>query len=287
MPARRAAQPEPSPDPTVAIIGGGSIGRSLLKGLVKAAFTSPARIRVTARSPERRRSLEAEFGPRGVVVLDDNRRAIAGAGIVILCVKPQSFAEVARDLRGRIGAGQLLISVLAGKTTAAIEADLRGGKGPRLAVVRVMPNIPVVVDAGCSPYARGDHVSDGQAALVHRIFSAVGEALEVKEEHMDAVTGLSGSGPAYVYMMIEALADGGVQMGLPRHIALRLAAQTIYGAGLVVKETGLHPAILREQVTTPGGTTISATTDLEKHGLRPMLISAVITATQRSRDLGR
>ncbi len=272
----------------VTILGCGNIGRSLLKGLLKAGFTEPKRICVTARSEERRAQIKKEVGRSGVVVTDRNLQAAEQADILLLCVKPQQLDEVATQLRGRIGPHQLLISVLAGKTTQRLEQLFRGDQETvGLPVVRVMPNIPVVVDAGCSPFARGAHATDAHVAVVHRIFSAVGETMEVKEELMDAVTGLSGSGPAYVYMMIEALADGGVQMGLPRHIAIRLATQTIYGAGLVVKETGIHPAVLREQVTTPGGTTITATTDLEKHGLRPMLISAVITATERSRELGR
>lgn len=266
-----------------AIIGCGNMGRALLRGILKAGLAAPGEIVVTARSESRRKAASAEFS---VASTDDNRSAAQGAETVILAVKPQNLAAVARDLKGALRPGTLVISVLAGKTTDAIAA-LLGGKRAKLAVIRVMPNIPVMVDAGCSPYARGAAVTDAQAATAARMLGAVGDTLEVAEIHMDTVTGLSGSGPAYVYMMIEALADGGVKMGLPRDIATRLAAQTVHGAALVVKETGLHPAVLRDQVTTPGGTAIAATSDLEGRGLRPMLISAVVTATERSRELSR
>lgn len=266
-----------------AIIGCGNMGRALLRGILKAGLAAPAEIVVTARSEARRAALKAEFA---VETTADNRAAARGAETVILAVKPQNLSAVARELKGALRPSALVISVLAGKTTAAIAALLAGSRA-KLAVIRVMPNIPVMVDAGCSPYARGAAVNDTQAAMAARMLAAVGDTLEVAESHMDTVTGLSGSGPAYVYMMIEALADGGVKMGLPRDVATRLAAQTVHGAALVVKETGLHPAVLRDQVTTPGGTAIAATSDLEGRGLRPMLISAVVTATERSRELSR
>ena len=247
-----------------AIIGFGNMGRALLRGILKAGLAEPGDVTVTARSPARLEDASKTFG---VATTSDNRAAARAAHTIFLCIKPQNLDTVAEELRGSIGPGDLVVSILAGKTTDAI-ASLLAEAGSAVPVIRVMPNIPVMVDAGCSPFARGEHASDGQVALV-----------------MDAVTGLSGSGPAYVYMMIEALTDGGVKMGLPRDIAIRLAAQTIYGAALVVKETGLHPAILRDQVTTPGGTAIAAISDLEKNGLRPMLISAVVTATERSREL--
>jgi pyrroline-5-carboxylate reductase len=264
-----------------AIIGCGNMGRALLRGILKAGLAKASNIVVTSRSAARREALEREFG---VSATADNRSASQSAEVLILAVKPQNLATVATQIRGSLRTNALVISVLAGKTTNDI-ARLLSPKHKHLAVIRVMPNIPVMVDAGCSPYARGAAATDAQAALAARILGSVGDTLEVAEDHMDTVTGLSGSGPAYVYMMIEALADGGVKMGLPRDVATRLAAQTVHGAALVVKETGLHPAVLRDQVTTPGGTAIAATSDLEGRGLRPMLISAVVTATERSRQL--
>lgn len=270
--------------PRCAIIGCGNMGRALLRGILKSGITSPDRISVTARTEARRTALSEELGVRTTA---DNRAAAKNADLVILSIKPQNLEAIGNELKGALTSNQLVMSILAGKTNEAIEGFLKQSPNDApLAVVRVMPNIPVMVDAGCSPFARGAHVSDEQVALVKTILESVGETVEVSEHLMDAVTGLSGSGPAYVYMMIEALTDGGVKMGLPRDTAIRLAAQTIYGAALVVKETGLHPAILRDQVTTPGGTAIAAISDLESNGLRPMLISAVVTATERSRELG-
>ncbi|MAG55315.1 MAG: pyrroline-5-carboxylate reductase [Planctomycetes bacterium] len=268
--------------PRFAILGFGNMGRALLRGILKAGLTPPDHVTVTARSPSRLTAAATEFG---VNTTSNNRSAIENASTIILSIKPQNLEPVGAEIRGAVTPDQLVVSILAGKTTAAIEELLRGDDGAALPVIRVMPNIPVMVDAGCSPYARGPHATDEHVALVEALLQSVGETAEVAEHLMDAVTGLSGSGPAYVYMMIEALTDGGVKMGLPRDVAIRLAAQTIYGAALVVKETGLHPAILRDQVTTPGGTAIAAISDLEENGLRPMLISAVVTATLRSQDL--
>lgn len=273
----------PSDAPRFAIIGLGNMGRALLRGILAAKLSPPSHITVTARTPSRLAAARSDFG---VTATSDNAAAVRDADVVILCIKPQNLEDVAAEIRPSIDARHLVISILAGKTTRQIEDLLTAGLDlAALPVIRVMPNIPVMVDAGCSPFARGLHAQDEHVAIVSTLLEAVGEAPEVSEHLMDAVTGLSGSGPAYVYMMIEALTDGGVQMGLPRDVAIQLAAQTIYGAALVVKETGTHPAVLRDQVTTPGGTAIAAISDLEKNGLRPMLISAVVTATTRSREL--
>ena len=269
--------------PHFAVLGFGNMGRALVRGVLKAGLTPPENVTVTARTPTRLSAAATEFG---VQTTSNNRAAVDGADVVVLAIKPQNLEVVCDEIRGAVRPEQLVVSILAGKATDAIEALLKGdADGPSLPVIRVMPNIPVMVDAGCSPYARGPHATDEHVEIVEALLGSVGETAEVPEHLMDAVTGLSGSGPAYVYMMIEALTDGGVKMGLPRDVSIKLAAQTIYGAALVVKETGLHPAILRDQVTTPGGTAIAAISDLEKNGLRPMLISAVVTATQRSSDL--
>lgn len=270
-------------EPRIAILGFGNMGRALVRGILKAKLTPPENVTVTARTPGRLTAAATEFR---VQTAGDNRAAVEGADTVILAIKPQNLEAVCEEVRPAVAERHLVVSILAGKTTEQIESLLvEGASVDSLPVIRVMPNIPVMVDAGCSPFARGAHANDAHVGLVTRILSAVGETTEVRENLMDAVTGLSGSGPAYVYMMIEALTDGGVKMGLPRDVAIRLAAQTIYGAALVVKETGTHPAVLRDQVTTPGGTAIAAISDLEGNGLRPMLISAVVTATERSRAL--
>lgn len=269
--------------PRFAVLGFGNMGRALVRGVLKAGLTPPENVIVTARTASRLTAAATEFG---VQTTSNNRAAVGGADVVVLAIKPQSLEAVADEIRGAVSPDQLVVSILAGKHSDAIESLLKSdADGPDLPVIRVMPNIPVMVDAGCSPFSRGPHATDDHVKIVEALLGSVGETAEVPEQLMDAVTGLSGSGPAYVYMMIEALTDGGVKMGLPRDVAIKLAAQTIYGAALVVKDTGLHPAILRDQVTTPGGTAIAAISDLERNGLRPMLISAVVTATQRSTDL--
>ncbi|MDX1531401.1 MAG: pyrroline-5-carboxylate reductase, partial [Rhodothermales bacterium] len=184
-------------------------------------------------------------------------------------------------LRGHVAPEALVLSVLAGVSTDAIAAAL-GSEQP---VVRTMPNTPALVDEGAAALAGGPHASESDLRVAREVFESVGTVEVVPEYLMDAVTGLSGSGPAYIYMVIEALTDGGVKQGLPRPQALRLAAQTVFGAAKLVLETGKHPAILRDEVTTPGGTAIAAVADLERHGLRTMLINAVATATARSAEL--
>jgi pyrroline-5-carboxylate reductase len=200
---------------------------------------------------------------------------------VVFCVKPQDLTTVAQGLKGRIAPGSLVVSILAGVTIADVEQALEF-KG---AVVRAMPNIAATVGAAATAMCHNAACDEPHRKLAERLFGAIGEADWTKESLLDAVTGLSGSGPAYLYMIIEALTDGGVKMGIPRVLAHRLATQTVLGAALLVKETGLHPAVLRDQVTTPGGTTINAIHELEDRGLRAMLISAVETATNRAAHL--
>ena len=265
---------------TVAVIGAGNIGRALIGGLLRGGDLQPDQIRATRRNPHALDELAARLP--GIHAGTDNGEAVDGADIVLVSVKPQGAGAVFEALRPRLSADALVISVLAGVTTDAIAAAL----GQPLAVVRAMPNTPSLVDEAATALAPGAHATDGHVAIAQTIFGAVGPVVEVVPEYlMDAVTGLSGSGPAYIYMVIEALTDGGVRMGLPRPQAARLAAQTVYGAAKLVIETGKHPAILRDEVTTPGGTSIAAIAELEKHGLRTMLIDAVATATQRSAEL--
>ncbi len=273
-------------DRTIAVIGAGNIGRALLGGLLRGGEVSPDRLRATRRNPDALEALAAQFP--GIGVGTDNAAAAEGADAVVIAVKPQQAAGVLEELRGHVAPGALVVSVLAGVTTDAVRAALDvadPARGAEVAVVRAMPNTPALVDEGATALAGGAGTDDAHLALARQMFESVGIVEVVPEVMMDAVTGLSGSGPAYIYMVIEALTDGGVKQGLPRPQARRLAAQTVFGAAKLAIETGQHPAILRDEVTTPGGTAIAAVAELERHGLRTVLINAVATATARSREL--
>ena len=264
---------------TVAVIGAGNIGRALIGGMVKGDEFDASQLWATRRNAWALDELSTDFP--GIQTTRDNTKAVESATIVVLAVKPQNIHEVIDEIREFISADSVVISVLAGITTDALQKSL----GQNLAVVRTMPNTPALVDEGATAIAGGRYSTDEHVELTRHIFEAVGKVEIVPEYLMDAVTGLSGSGPAYVYMFIEALTDAGVKQGIPRPISARLAAQTVYGASKLVQETGKHPAILRDEVTTPGGTAIAAVAELESHGLRTMLINAVATATARSKEL--
>lgn len=264
----------------IAVIGAGHIATALVGGALKAKLVEPKSVTVSRRGQEALDGLKKRFG---VNTTTDNRKAVKGADIIVVAVKPQQAGAVLLELAPAVSPGQLVITVMAGLTTAWVNKKL-GKPNP---VVRAMPNTPMLVDAGATPLAKGAHADDGHLELARRLFAAVGTTEVVPESLMDAVTGLSGSGPVYIYMVIEALTDGGVKMGIPRATALRLAAQTVFGAAKLVLETGKHPAILKDEVTTPGGTAIAAVHELESKGLRTVLIDAVVTATRRSEELSR
>ncbi|MEQ1860467.1 MAG: pyrroline-5-carboxylate reductase [Chthoniobacteraceae bacterium] len=218
----------------------------------------------------------------GAKVAANNRELATSCDVLVLCVKPADALAALREASVPL-AGKLVISIVAGLPLLALEeAAVATAR-----LIRVMPNTPALIGQGAAAYTLGRSATAADAALTERIFSAVGFAVRVKEELLDVVTGLSGSGPAFIYTVIEALADGGVLMGLPRDLALRLAAQTVAGAAGMVRETDSHPAVLRDQVTSPGGTTVAGLEVLETFGLRAALISAVRAATERSRELGR
>ena len=219
----------------------------------------------------------------GTQACSDWGKAERQEAAIVLCVKPQDLPFVGGDLQGKVRPGTLIVSILAGTTIA----DVKAATGHKGAVVRAMPNIAATVQLAATAMCTTDDCNAEHKQLAEGIFAAIGIAEWTKESLLDAVTGLSGSGPAYVYMVIEALTEGGVKMGMPRVLATRLATQTVLGAAMLVKTTNLHPAILRDQVTTPGGTTISAIHELEERGLRAMLISAVETATLKAADLRR
>ena len=268
-------------DHTLAVLGAGNIGRALIGGLLRGGDLPAGQVTATRRSADSLADLHSQFP--GVATTSDNARAVRGASVVIVSVKPQNAAALFAEVREHVAPGTLVLSTLAGVTTAALAEAL----GQPLAVVRAMPNTPALVDEGATAIAPGEHADEGHVALAEAVFRAVGSVVEVVPEHlMDAVTGLSGSGPAYVFMVIEALTDAGVKQGLPRAVSRRLSMQTVLGAARLAIETGEHPAILRDQVTTPGGTTITAVAELEKQGLRSMFIDTVALATERSRQLG-
>lgn len=250
---------------------------AIARGAVTAGLCSPRDLLGSARTPRTRERFAAETG---ATVTADNAALAVASEVVLICVKP---GDVCATLRGLPLAGRLLVSIAAGVKIEALETAV----GPGIPVIRVMPNTPCLVQKGATAFARGAAPSDEHATLVTRLFSALGDAHEVPESLVDAVNGLSGSGPAYVYLMIEALADGGVLMGLPRALAASLAAQTVLGAAEMVRQTGRHPAELREAVASPGGTTMAALEELEQGGARAAFIAAVRAATERAVAMGR
>lgn len=260
-------------------IGGGVMGEALLSRLIAANLYAPEAILVSEPSAARREFLQQRYG---VQVTADNGEA-AASDVVLLAVKPQVLKAVAADLaaKGGFKPGALPISILAGVSLSRLREAL--GEG---AMVRAMPNLPLTVGSGMTAIASSPETSPAQIEQAKEIFTAVGQVVDVPESLMDAVTGLSGSGPAFVAIAIEALADGGVQAGLPRGIASQLALQTVLGTAKLLQESGLHPAELKDRVTSPGGTTIAGVAELEKGGLRSALISAVYRAYERSRELG-
>ncbi|MGA3285994.1 MAG: pyrroline-5-carboxylate reductase [Bacteroidota bacterium] len=267
-------------DKPIAILGIGNMGSALMKGIINAKLTPPKKIIACDIDLPKLQAIAAEWKIR---IAADLSAAAEISEILLLCVKPQTLASVLQTIKPVIRPDHLVISIVAGVRIEFIQQML----GTKLGIVRAMPNIAATVDEGAAALAYGEHVSAEQQEIAKSIFEAVGDAVVVSEDQLDAVTGLSGSGPAYIYMVIEALIDGGVKMGLSRDIATKLAIQTVLGSAKLAKTSRLHPAILRDQVTTPGGTTINAIHELESHGLRAMLINAVVTATERSKELSK
>lgn len=267
----------------IGFLGAGRMAQALGGGFVRAGLATPSRIAGYDPAPAAAEAFVGAVGP-GAVVASSPAELVALARVVFLAVKPQHAAEAlaAAGPAWRTD-DQLLVSIAAGLPLEKLEASLPTGA----AVVRVMPNTPALVGKGASCYARGRFATAAHGATVGRLLSSVGFAAETSEKLLDAVTGLSGSGPAFVYTVIEALADGGVRAGLPRPLAAELAARTVAGAAEMVLSTGEHPAALRDAVTSPGGTTIAGLAELERLGLRSALIEAVTAATNRSAELGR
>jgi pyrroline-5-carboxylate reductase len=266
------------PSQSVAVLGAGKLGGILLHALLREGLLTKSSTRATVAHAEKARAAQDKLHiPVGV----DNAAAIRGADIIFLCVKPQAVQEVLRQIRKNLKPKQLIISVAASVRTEAIEAAL-GTKNP---VVRAMPNTPCAQGAGMTALCQGAHATKAHMDVASRMFNVIGRTVIVDEKHMDAVTALSASGPAYIYIILESLAEAGVKVGLPRDVATLLAAQTALGAAKVVLETGDHPALLKDAVTTPAGCTIDGIMELEEGKLRVTLIKAVVKATQRAREL--
>ena len=261
----------------LSIIGGGVMAEAILSRLLVAEVFAADTVLISEPRAERRDFLAQKYQVR---VTEDNQAAVSAAEVLLLAVKPQIFEKVVADLTPN--PDSTVVSILAGMTIAKLEQAF-----PQQPVIRVMPNTPATVGAGMTAIALGTHAQQEHLERAKSIFAAVGEVVDVSESAMDAVTGLSGSGPAFVALAIEALADGGVASGLPRAIALQLATQTVLGTATLIKETKLHPGVLKDKVTSPGGTTIAGVAKLESAGFRSALIEAVKTATARSKELGQ
>ncbi len=264
--------------PRWGFIGSGKMATALVKGMLRAGIAATESISASDPLPEARSSLQTETG---ITAFDSNLAVVERSDVLVLAVKPQSMRQVLQELRPAVTSDHLVISIAAGITIASIDEGLAAtGR-----LVRVMPNTPALLGEGASAYAMGPRTVREDESIVKGCLDSVGRAVRVPESLLDAVTGLSGSGPAFVYLIIEALSDGGVRAGLPREVATLLAAQTVLGAAMMVRDTGLHPGVLKDQVASPGGTTIAGLHALERGGVRGALIDAVEAATRRSAEL--
>lgn len=263
----------------IGFLGGGNMGEALIRGIVKTAIVPPGDLFVTDVRLDRLEELGRTYG---LHTLSDNALLVRRSDVVILAVKPQILKAVLQEIAPAT-TGKLLVSIAAGVSTAEIRRHLPAGTR----LIRCMPNAPALVLEGATALARGPDLLPGDLETAQAIFEAVGRVVVLDEEHMDAVTGLSGSGPAYIALVVEALADGGVKVGLDRKTAMVLATQTVLGSARLLIETGTHPGQLKDMVTSPGGTSIAGIHTLEAGGLRRTLIDAVERATLRSRELGR
>jgi pyrroline-5-carboxylate reductase len=270
--------PAKLPQVNVAVLGAGKMGGILLQAFLKENLFAVEKLHATVAHPERAMALSTQWG---VDVSTNNLEAARQADLILIGVKPFQVPDLVTEIKPALTPGKTLVSFAASVKTRSIEE----AAGMEIAVVRAMPNTPSALGAGVAALCRGRFVKAEQMELAQRLFETVGRTVLVDEKHMDAVTGLSGSGPAYLYIIIEALAEAGVKVGLPRDIATQLAAQTAFGASKMVLETGYHPALLKDAVTTPAGCTIDGILELEEGGLRVTLIKAVMRATERARQL--
>ena len=264
----------------VGFLGAGNIGDAMIKGILQAGLVPASAVSASDARPERLAQITKQYGIRGC---PDNVTLVRESDVVVLAVKPQIIASVLREITPAVDDMRLIISVAAGVATSTLRAHLPRGRR----LIRVMPNTPALVLEAATAIARAEGLEAGDLETAQELFGAVGRVVVLDEEALDAVTGLSGSGPAYVAIVIESLADGGVKMGLDRATAMMLAAQTVLGAAKLILETGTHPGQLKDMVSSPGGTTIAGIAALEEGGVRRTFINAVERATQRSRELGQ
>jgi pyrroline-5-carboxylate reductase len=262
----------------IAVLGAGKIGQTLVAGILEAGVARTADVMVVTKHRQTLDAVTKRFRVRGTLSCAE---ATGFADVVLVCVKPQTIREVLGEIDAVVTPRKLLITTVASVPTTFVESTL----GEGIPVIRTMPNTPCLIRKGMVAIAPGRHVKKSDLAIAEQILGALGRTVVLDEKHMNAVTGLSGSGPAFMYVMVEALAEGGVKVGLPRDVATLLAAQTMMGAGSMVLETGEHPSLLKDAVTTPAGCTIDGILELEDGGLRVTLIKAVVKATQRAGEL--
>jgi len=262
----------------LAVLGAGKMGGILIEAFVKQRLVLPENISATVHHPGPERKALAGLS---IAATGDNRAAARAANVILLCTKPQSIAYVVDEIRPELTGDKLVISIAASVSADYIERRVQA----EVPVIRAMPNTPSMIGAGITAISKGKYATQKDLDLARKLFDSVGKTVIVDERHMDAVTGLSGSGPAFIYIILEALAEGGVKMGLSRELATLLASQTAMGAAKVVLETGLHPALLKDAVTTPAGCTIDGILELEEGKLRVTLIKAIVKASQRAKEL--
>jgi pyrroline-5-carboxylate reductase len=263
-------------DGRVAVLGAGVMGETLVSGLLRAGW-SAGDIVITERREDRAAELAGRYG----VAVGTNPEAVAGASTVVMVVKPQDMAGLLAEVRDHLRPGTLVVVIAAGISTAFVEERLPAG----LPVVRVMPNTPALVDEGMAAVSAGSHCDAEHLERAEALLRATGKVVRVPEHHQDAVTAISGSGPAYIFYVVEAMIEAGVLLGLPRATATELVVQTLYGAATMLRETGEHPTVLREQVSSPAGTTMAALRELDDHKVRAAFLTAMVAARDRSREL--
>jgi pyrroline-5-carboxylate reductase len=266
--------------PRLVFLGAGQMAEALIRGVLKAKLLQPNEITATDIQPARPEYLRAELG---VSISPSNTEALGAGRLIVTAVKPQDVGGLLAEVGPRLQPDQVLVSIAAGVTLASLERALQ----PAQPVVRVMPNTPALVGAGMAAVSVGHHATEADGELVLRLMSAVGLAIPLPEYQLDAVTALSASGPAFVALFVEGLIDAGVRVGLPRDVATTLTLQTVLGTTQMMQSTNRHPALMKEMVTSPGGTTIAGVHALERGGVRAALIDAVVAAAERSRELGR
>jgi len=262
----------------IGFIGTGTMGRAIIKGLLDSGFTSKNKIIASEIVKRTAENIQTETG---INIVDNNPELVKKSDVIVICTKPNTINAILKEIKDFLTDKKTVISIAAGVETKQIEDII----GKNISVIRVMPNTPALVKEGMTVISKGSHASNKDVEFAFELFSKIGKCVEIDEKYMNAVTGISGSGPAFIYVIIEALADGGVKLGIPKHIALELAAQTTLGAAKMVIETGKHPAILKDEVTTPGGCTAAGLMVLEENRIRALISKTVQETAKKSADL--